>query len=50
MDEDKISKREKQALRKEKEALRQAKQSAYVKELIDDFEGRPEEVVSWPVF
>ncbi|RWR90980.1 neuroguidin-B isoform X1 [Cinnamomum micranthum f. kanehirae] len=44
MDEDKISKREKQALRKEKEALRQAKQSAYVKELIDDFEGRPEEV------
>ncbi|URD99766.1 Sas10/Utp3/C1D family [Musa troglodytarum] len=44
MDEDKISKQEKQALRREKALLRQAKQSAYVKELMDDFEDRPEEL------
>ncbi|KAL6012639.1 hypothetical protein ACLOJK_003128 [Asimina triloba] len=44
MDEDKMSKLERLAMRKEKETLRQAKQSAYMKELIDDFEGRPEEV------
>lgn len=44
MDEDKISKQEKQALRREKALLRQAKQSTYVKELMDDFEDRPEEV------
>ncbi|XAR48484.1 hypothetical protein NMG60_11031313 [Bertholletia excelsa] len=44
MEEDKISKQERNALRKEKEALRQARQSAYVRELVDDLEGRPEEV------
>ncbi|RRT32660.1 hypothetical protein B296_00047896, partial [Ensete ventricosum] len=44
MDEDKISKQEKQALRREKALLRQAKQSTYVKELMDDIEDRPEEV------
>eukprot|EP00262_Sarcandra_glabra_P014004 TRINITY_DN3995_c0_g2_i1.p1 TRINITY_DN3995_c0_g2~~TRINITY_DN3995_c0_g2_i1.p1 ORF type:complete len:196 (+),score=52.87 TRINITY_DN3995_c0_g2_i1:86-589(+) len=44
MDEDKISKQEKIALRKEKQTLRQAKQSAYVREIMDDLEGRPEEV------
>lgn len=44
MDEDKISKQEKQALRREKALLRHAKQSTYVKELMDDFEDRPEEV------
>ncbi|XP_072952294.1 uncharacterized protein [Typha angustifolia] len=44
MDEDKISKHEKQTLRKEKALLRQAKQSTYVKELMDNFEDRPEEV------
>ncbi|XP_065002362.1 uncharacterized protein LOC135585709 isoform X2 [Musa acuminata AAA Group] len=44
MDEDKISKQEKQALRREKALLRQAKQSTYVKELMDDFEDRPEEL------
>nr|XP_010923898.1 neuroguidin isoform X2 [Elaeis guineensis] len=44
MDEDKITKQEKQALRREKELLRQTKQSSYVKELVDDFEDRPEEV------
>lgn len=47
MEEDKISKEEKQALRREKLEkllLRQSKQSSFVKELIDDLEDRPEEV------
>ncbi|CBI19287.3 hypothetical protein VitviT2T_027340 [Vitis vinifera] len=44
MEEDKISKHEKNALRKEKETVRQARQSTYVRELMDDLEGRPEEV------
>ncbi|KAJ8504405.1 hypothetical protein OPV22_005291 [Ensete ventricosum] len=41
MDEDKISK---QALRRGKALSRHAKQSPYVKELMDDFEDRPEEL------
>ncbi|KAM1664883.1 hypothetical protein COP1_044252 [Malus domestica] len=45
MDEDKLSKHEKNALRRDKNTLRQAKQSAYVRELVDDLEGRPEEIV-----
>ncbi|XP_068656461.1 uncharacterized protein [Aristolochia californica] len=45
MDEDKMSKREKMAMRKEKEALKRAKQSPFLREVIDDIEGRPEEVV-----
>lgn len=44
MNEDKTSRQERNALRKEQEMLRQAKQSTYMKELIDDIEGRPEEV------
>lgn len=44
MEEDKISRQERNALRKEKETLRQARQGAYVRELMDDLEGRPEEV------
>ncbi|RXH92595.1 hypothetical protein DVH24_033491 [Malus domestica] len=44
MEEDKLSKQEKNALRRDKNTLRQAKQSAYVRELVDDLEGRPEEV------
>lgn len=44
MEEDKLSKEEKNTLRKEKQALRQARQSVYVRELMDDIEGRPEEV------
>ncbi|KAJ3678289.1 hypothetical protein LUZ60_002092 [Juncus effusus] len=43
-DEDKISKKEKQALRREKQLVRQAKQSSYINELMTDFEDRPEEV------
>ncbi|KAJ8762525.1 hypothetical protein K2173_007964 [Erythroxylum novogranatense] len=43
MDEDKISRQERNALRRERETLRQARQP-YLKELIDDMEGRPEEV------
>lgn len=39
-----MSKQERNALRKEKNTLRQASQSAYVRQLMDDMEGRPEEV------
>ncbi|KAL3514279.1 hypothetical protein ACH5RR_026996 [Cinchona calisaya] len=39
-----MSREERNALRKEKETLRQARRSAYVRELINDLEGRPEEV------
>lgn len=44
MEEDKISRQERNAMRKEKNALRQARQSDYVRELMDGLEGRPEEV------
>ncbi|KAL0417635.1 UNVERIFIED_CONTAM: Neuroguidin [Sesamum radiatum] len=44
MEENKMSRQEKNVLRKEQEMLRQAKQSAYVRELMNDLEGRPEEV------
>ncbi|XP_048129865.1 neuroguidin [Rhodamnia argentea] len=44
MGEDKMSRQERNALRKEKETLRQARQSDYVRELMDDLQGRPEEV------
>ncbi|KAL6503511.1 hypothetical protein OROGR_025434 [Orobanche gracilis] len=44
MGEDKISKKERNDLRRDKEIVRQAKQSAYVRELMDDLEGRPEEI------
>lgn len=46
MEEDKISRQERNAMRKEKNALRQARQSDYVRELMDGLEGRPEEVSS----
>ncbi|KAF5190539.1 Neuroguidin [Thalictrum thalictroides] len=45
MDEDKMSKQEKMALRKDKLRDRKAKQNPFMKELIDDLEGRPEEIV-----
>ncbi|KAG5543790.1 hypothetical protein RHGRI_016521 [Rhododendron griersonianum] len=44
VEEEKISKQERNALRKERRDARQASQSRYVKELMDDLEGRPEEV------
>ncbi|KAI3459512.1 hypothetical protein Pfo_016175 [Paulownia fortunei] len=44
MEEDKMSREERNALRKDKEIVRQARQSAYVRELMNDLEGRPEEV------
>lgn len=44
MDEDKMSRKERNALRKEEETLRQARQSTYMRELMDNLEGRPEEV------
>ncbi|KAK3231079.1 hypothetical protein Dsin_002960 [Dipteronia sinensis] len=44
MDEDKISRKEKNDLRKEIEMLRQVRQSTYMRELMDNLEGRPEEI------
>ncbi|KAL6535215.1 hypothetical protein OROMI_026589 [Orobanche minor] len=44
MGEDKMSKKERNDLRRDKEIVRQARQSAYVRELMDDLEGRPEEI------
>ncbi|KAL2529636.1 Sas10/Utp3/C1D family [Forsythia ovata] len=44
MEENKMSRQERNALRKERENLRQAKQSAYVRELMNDLEGKPEEI------
>ncbi|ERN14351.1 neuroguidin [Amborella trichopoda] len=44
MDEEKSSKQKRLESRKGKEALRQAKNSGFVKDLIDDLEGRPEEI------
>lgn len=44
MDDDKITKEEKKARRKDREMLRQAKNNTIIKEIMDDVEGRPEEV------
>lgn len=44
MGEDKMSKQERNDLRREKEKLRSAKQSQYMIDLLNDLEGRPEEV------
>ncbi|XP_042519038.1 neuroguidin [Macadamia integrifolia] len=44
MEEDKTLKQEKLVRRKMKETLRQAEQSDFVRKMMDDFEGRPEEV------
>lgn len=44
MEDDKMSKQEKQVLRREKELLRRSKQSSFVKEIMDDIEERPEEL------
>lgn len=45
-DDDKISRKEKQAMRKDRDVLMRAKQSTLAKELMDEIEGRPEEVDS----
>ena len=51
MEEDhKMSREERNALRREKEALRKASRSAYIRGMMDDLEGRPEEVRWWTVF
>ena len=44
MEEDKISKKERNALRKEKQMLRQSRQSDFMREMMDNMEGRLEEV------
>ncbi|KAM0943800.1 hypothetical protein DsansV1_C13g0125951 [Dioscorea sansibarensis] len=44
MENDKLSKQEKQAIRKDKQLLQQARENTYFKELMDDMEDKPEEV------
>lgn len=44
MDDNKITKEEKQARRKDREVLRRAKNNTIIKEIMDDIEGRPEEI------
>ncbi|XP_062163079.1 uncharacterized protein LOC133870059 isoform X1 [Alnus glutinosa] len=44
MEEAKVSKQERNAMRMEKQILRQSRQSEFVRELMDDMEGRPQEV------
>lgn len=44
MDETKTSKQERNVSRKEKQAFRQAMQNDYTRELMNDLEGKPEEV------
>ncbi|EPS65166.1 hypothetical protein M569_09613, partial [Genlisea aurea] len=44
MEEDKVSREEKKAMRRDKQMLRQANQSGYVRDLLNEREGRPEEV------
>ncbi|XP_078441574.1 sas10/Utp3/C1D family [Wolffia australiana] len=43
-EDDKVSRKEKQAMRKNREALVRSKQSTLAKELIDEIEGRPQEM------
>ena len=51
MEEDhKMSREERNALRREKEALRKASRSAYIRGMMDDLEGKPEEVCWYTVF
>ncbi|PIA28895.1 hypothetical protein AQUCO_06500020v1 [Aquilegia coerulea] len=45
VDDDKMSKQEKMALRKDKLLDRKAKQNPFMKDFMDDLEGRPEEIV-----
>lgn len=44
MDEDKSSRKERNSSRKDLETLRRARQSDYMRELMDDMAGKPEEV------
>lgn len=44
MEEDKKSRKERNSMRKDLQTLRQARQSDYMRELMDDMAGKPEEV------
>ncbi|KAL8103765.1 uncharacterized protein LOC141678757 [Apium graveolens] len=44
MEEEKMTRQERNAQRKEKQTLRRSKQSDYMRDMMDDLEGRPEEV------
>lgn len=50
MEEGKISRHERNASRMEKQILRQSRQSDFVRGLMNDLEGRPEEVSCGPLF
>lgn len=43
-DDNKMSREEKNASRMEKKALRDASRSTYIRRMMDDLEGKPEEV------
>lgn len=45
MDQDKTSKRERNALRREKEILKESKHSSFIRTLMNDIEEKPEEVI-----
>ncbi|KAL3615854.1 hypothetical protein CASFOL_040148 [Castilleja foliolosa] len=44
MEDEKMTKQQKNTMRRDKEIVRQARMSGYVRELINDMEGKPEEV------
>ena len=44
MEEDKKSRKERNSMRKDLQTLRQARQNDYMRELMDDMAGKPEEV------
>lgn len=50
MEEDKMTRQERNAQRKEKQTLRRSRQSDYMRDMMDDLEGRPEEVICKPEF
>lgn len=45
-----MSREERNALRREKDTMRKASRSAYIREMMDDLEGKPEEVRRLTVF
>lgn len=45
MEEDKKTRQERNVLRKERQALRESGQSVYMRDMMNDLEGRPEEVI-----
>lgn len=48
MEEDKVSRKERNFLRKDRETLLRARQSDYIRDMMDDMAGKPEEVCYRP--